>query len=474
MKVLFKTLLSDSCKANKSLSKIQHSVLRIISEPLCTARFYGAEELDHECIELRGLVANKLDSDRKSVTKVDSNPNHVVFIASRLQKSGGHTRVIEDFASLLPHSKKTIVVTEVPARSDRILEAKLQDLGVKVLWAPRGNLYKKLVWLQRTLLALNPGTVYLFNHHEDSVAIAGMSVLGDIDKYFYHHADHHFCLGLHLKGFKHIDFHAFGYHRCRNESQITDNIYLPLTASDFGVDSKVEFMQAGQLVTCSAAGHNKLEVPHFVSYFDLIPELLAKTGGKHIHIGKLSWFARRKLQWNLRKAGVDSSNFVYVPWVPSVWKALQAFRVDLFIASFPIVGGKTLVEVMGAGVPLVVHDNPVSRFLGGVDMAYPSAFCWREPEQLIEFCKSVNTAMLRSQSQDARAYYEQYHYPELLRQALQEGKQLVAPPLNPHVSPPSDLLAALQVCRENTPLRWLRKNLYRKLKIWRSRIHCYF
>jgi hypothetical protein len=463
-----------SSEIELKLRSLHATVSYIFVEPQCTARFYGAKQLDDECILLGQMASTHPDVESQIVQKSKADSDHMVFVASRLQKSGGHTRVIEDFASLLPHGKKTIVVTEVPARSDRILEAKLQDLGVKVLWAPRGNLYKKLVWLQRTLLALNPGTVYLFNHHEDSVAIAGMSVLGDIDKYFYHHADHHFCLGLHLKGFKHIDFHAFGYHRCRNESQITDNIYLPLTASDFGVDSKVEFMQAGQLVTCSAAGHNKLEVPHFVSYFDLIPELLAKTGGKHIHIGKLSWFARRKLQWNLRKAGVDSSNFVYVPWVPSVWKALQAFQVDLFIASFPIVGGKTLVEVMGAGVPLVVHDNPVSRFLGGVDMAYPSAFCWREPEQLIEFCKSVNTAMLRSQSQDARAYYEQYHYPELIRQALQEGKQLVAPPLNPHVSPPSDLLAALQVCRENTPLRWLRKNLYRKLKIWRSRIHCYF
>jgi hypothetical protein len=107
-------------------------------------------------------------------------------------------------------------------------------------------------------------------------------------------------------------------------------------------------------------------------------------------------------------------------------------------------------------------------------MAYPSAFFWREPAQLIEFCKTVNTEVLRTHSKDARAHYEQYYHPELLRQALQEGKPLVAPPLNPYVSPPSDLLAALQVCRENTPLRWLRKNLYRKLKIWRSRIHCYF
>lgn len=463
-----------SSEIELKLRLLHATVSRIFVEPQCTARFYGAKQLDDECISLGELASTHPDIESRIVQKSDADSDHVVFVASRLQKSGGHTRVIEDFASLLPHSKKTIVVTEVPARSDRILEAKLKDLGVKVLWAPRGNLYKKLVWLQRTLLTLNPGTVYLFNHHEDSVAIAGMSVLGDVEKYFYHHADHHFCLGLHLKGFKHIDFHAFGYHRCRNESQIADNMYLPLTASDFGVNPKVEFMQGGQLITCTAAGHNKLEVPHFVSYFDLIPELLAKTGGKHIHIGKLSWLARRKLQWNLRKAGVDSSNFVYVPWVPSVWKALHAYQVDLFIASFPIVGGKTLVEVMGAGVPLVVHDNPVSRFLGGVDMAYPSAFCWREPEQLIEFSKTVNIAMLQSQSQDARRYYEQYHHPELLRQALQEGKQLVAPPLNPHVSPPSDLLVALQVCRENTPLRWLRKNLYRKLKIWRSRIHCYF
>ena len=41
--------------------------------------------------------------------------------------------------------------------------------------------------------------------------------------------------------------------------------------------------------------------------------------------------------------------FIYMPWVPSVWKTLHDCRVDLYIASFPYGGGLTLIEAMGAG-----------------------------------------------------------------------------------------------------------------------------
>jgi hypothetical protein len=408
-----------------------------------------------------------------AVTPEHADSGQVVFVASRLQLSGGHARVIEDLLRLLPHPRKTLLVTEVPARSDRLLQQELEAMGIKVVWAPRGGLLKKLIWLEQHLLESNPAAVYLFNHHEDSVAVAGMSILGNIDRFFYHHGDHHLTLGLHLKDFVHIDIHAFGFHRCREESGIQNNLYFPLVARDLGVQDRSDIMSGG-LITCTAARQNKLGVPYFIRYAEVIPVLLAETGGRHIHIGKISWLMRLRIRANLWKLGVASSRFIYIPWVPSVWKALQEHRVDLFIASFPIVGGKTLVEVMGAGIPLVVHDNPESRFLGGIDMVYPSAFCWRRPAQLITYCRSLDPARLKVQGEEARAHYWRYYRQELLEVAMQEGGVVDAPPLHPYISEAAPLLGAMRILAETSPARWVGKFTYRTLKKLRAYLQCYW
>jgi hypothetical protein len=459
-------------KHESVLRRIQHLVLDICSEPLCTAKIYGSRSLDTICAQIGREVADRYIGNGSIVTAENANSEQVVFVASRLQLSGGHARVIEDLFGLLPHPCKTLLVTEVPAKSDRVLQKKFEKMGVTVIWAPLGGLLKKLIWLQKYLLKSKPSAVYLFNHHEDSVAVASMSMLEGIDRYFYHHSDHHLTLGLHLKGFVHIDIHAFGFHRCREESGIRNNIYFPLVACDLGVQDQPDFMQDG-LTTCTAARQNKLGVPYFIHYADVIPALLAGTEGKHIHIGKISWLMRLRLRVNMWKLGVASSRLVYIPWVSSVWEALHKYRVDMFIASFPIVGGKTLVEVMGAGIPLVVHDNPNSRFLGGIDMVYPGAFCWRHPEQLIAHCKLLDPAQLKIQSIEARAHYWHYYRQELLAVAMQkEGGEV--PPLHPYISEAAPLLTAMRILAENSPARWIGKFTYRTLKKWRSYFQCYW
>src|SRR5690606_18333789 len=106
----------------------------------------------------------------------------------------------------------------------------------------------------------------------------------------------HLCLGVYLSYADHVDIHPMGYHHCKNELNITNTRYLPMAVNDIGGRSEsAEFKCGSDLVTCTAAGFNKVEVPYFIQYVDVIPKLLKETGGTHIHIGRLTFFAIWKI-----------------------------------------------------------------------------------------------------------------------------------------------------------------------------------
>jgi glycosyltransferase involved in cell wall biosynthesis len=218
-----------------------------------------------------------------------------------------------------------------------------------------------------------------------------------------------------------------GYANCRDILGI-DNTYIPLVVDDKGVrENGLPSFQSGVLTTCTAARSNKVEIPYFVSYLDVIPDLLAATGGRHVHIGRLTPWAIYKIRRKLRRKGVASERFVYIPWVSSVWQALHENHVDLYIASFPYGGGLTLVEAMGAGVPVALHRHMWSRILSGIDLGYPQAFNWRSPEELISYCVGLSPQSLAESGILSRQHYESFHSRDVLEAALHDVKIMPVP-----------------------------------------------
>ena len=219
-----------------------------------------------------------------------------------------------------------------------------------------------------------------------------------------------------------------GFHNCRESLGIMNNQYLPMVVSDCG-DRPVGlgFHGSKGLVTCTAGSFNKVEVPYFIRYVEVVPEILRITSGRHIHIGKLTLLAIWRIRRGLIRYGIDPKSFTYVSYVPSVWRALHEFGVDVYLASFPYGGGRTLIEVMGAGVPAVIHKHCANRMLGGFDMAYDGAFIWQYPEELLSYLRSVNVASLVHQGRQARSRYEKYHREDVLRSALEQPFQIAVP-----------------------------------------------
>jgi hypothetical protein len=263
------------------------------------------------------------------------------------------------------------------------------------------------------------------------VAVAALSPQLELAGTFCHHGDHHLCLGVHLSHLIHIDFHPMGYHYCRNELGL-DNKYLPLTFEDkqHG-DLYTSFMQGGRLTTATAARSNKVEIPYYASYIDIIPSLLKATGGRHVHIGKLTPWALWRIFRQMRKQGIQRDRFVYIEWTESVWKALQEHKVDIYISSFPYGAGLTLIEAMGAGIPVIMHEHMYSRVLSGLELAYPEAYRWSRPEKLFAHLLALQPEQLAHEKNLARSRYVTYHHPEILRSYFTNSNfiNLPVPPL---------------------------------------------
>ncbi|MHC5857517.1 hypothetical protein [Nostoc sp.] len=414
-------------------------VEKIIRDNRATAKVFGSATLDKLCQQ----IGAKALEHQEPLLAIDSSSNHengnIIYIATELYKTGGHTALLEDLIKAQPHRKHIILITDIFNTVNReIILSRFAYLNVKIEWAPQSTLLDKLFWLQSQLIEKQLSQVFLFNHWQDAVAIAAVQPHLAQQLFFYHHCDHQLCLGLYLSHAKHIDPHTFGFYNCRHNLGVANTRYIPLVVEDLGTRSpELPFIANGKLRTCSSGSGNKFEQIYPYSYIEEVPKILDVTQGVHVHIGELSHYSLERIRQGLEERGITQESFIYIPWVKSLWWTIGEQKIDVYLNSFPLGGGRASIEVMGSGTPFIGHQNYNSRVLSGIDIVYPEAYFWQKPEELYSYLQGLTPEVLTEQAAYSRRHYELYHTPKVLQQCLQDCNSeegLFPPPLRDYVT----------------------------------------
>ncbi len=408
-------LAGDTCLA---LDLVRDAVDTVINNKRSVAKILASRDLDCLCADI-----TKHWRENKAETVPCKNVEGTVILATELALAGGHVELIKDYIRCGEFPKPvTLVLSDCFDRANSDLSAKFsQALDTRVVTIRGQNSGHRLEELDRTLHELSPRKILLVNHNQDSVAIVAALAQSEPEVFFIHHADHHLCLGVTREEFIHVDVAQYAYCNCRDRLKNSQNRYWPIILQGKFSARSPGFDLSKGLTTCAVGRSEKFEAGEYsYDYFKIIPEVLAATGGSHVHIGPLDDNRLEGIRAQLTDLGVDAASFRHVPWVSSVADAMIDYSVDVYMVSFPYGGAKSAIEAMATGIPVLVHKNYRSILTSSYFVVYDDAYAWGNPDELISLLKSVSADDLYRHSRQSRDFYEKNYTLEILNSAIRK------------------------------------------------------
>jgi glycosyltransferase involved in cell wall biosynthesis len=399
----------------------------VINDPESIGVVFASRELDSLCVKL----ADAYYADHPAPV---TERQGTVVLATELVKAGGHVELIKDYLALgLFESPVRVVLTDLFNRIDHAsIDEWSSLLGCEVFITAETGLDGKLDTLTKWLSEWNPSNVLSFGHNQDVVCIVAAHAPGIQNRYYVHHGDHHLSLGVTCAAFQHVDLHNMSYELCKNEIGVTRQLYWPISTVGASL-IKNRFLDRGALTTCSCGRMSKFESGSYtVCYERAVARILKASGGYHVHIGDLSDAFLQKIHEELDADNVSHDRFIHIPWVASLSRALIENSVDVYISSFPLGGGKSLIEAMSVGVPVVTHESYRSRYHAGTDLTYPESHTWSGYEDLGRIFKQWDEPLLKQHAASALQHFERYYSKNAFLKAFARGADCadLVPPLH--------------------------------------------
>jgi hypothetical protein len=147
-----------------------------------------------------------------------------------------------------------------------------------------------------------------------------------------------------------------------------------------------------------------------------LTERFAARNGAHVHIGSLSGEQMRRIEQHLDKLGCRES-FVYIEHVPHLASALCELAPSVYIDSYPIGGGRAIVEAMAAGLPICAASHDPN--LDSSSFCYPERFLWTHPGQVGTILAELDPTTAERHVALSRRYFERNHSPTTFKRRLQ-------------------------------------------------------
>lgn len=360
----------------------------------------------------------------------------VVFISGMQLKSGGVLREIIDLIDIhREHGQRIAVLSdELVVTPQDVIE------GVPALNLPEVTFERcpeehtsplaKAEWLMDRLCALRPGRLYPFGTHHDvsipTAVQAGLAREVVLDFCF----DHGLSTGTTHSAidsiFVKLPYH---YHMLAKAILPRKLEYIPFFMEDAPEGKYRSYvpLASGMLTTMTACARSYKVGEYKYGYPHVIARILAKTGGRHIHLGPLEKSQMEAIQQCLAQQNMPRERFVHIAWTDDLTQTAREEQVDMYLQSFPVGSGRTSVEMMRAGIPVINHLHHSSLMFNAGDYCAPECPIWETPEELENILANMDEARLADLSAHVRAFYESHNDFRKTRKMVLARKGLHAP-----------------------------------------------
>ena len=349
-----------------------------------------------------------------------------VLLATQIYQDGGHTALMGDLATALvaangPGTTPPLVwITNLLGHNSKApassVLARLGPAASRVTVFGGVTPVEKLVELVRLMEEIRPRRLFLFHHPEDPLPVVAARPEWCGQRIVVHHADATPGFGLCLPEVVLIDLNPTAAAQSRLFG--LDPRLLPLTSPDPG-PRPASFHSDGRLVTATAARAHKLTTSSRPSYVETVPLVLQTTGGRHVHIGELTDEMLESIRVGVTRAGLPEDSFLYRKWVPSLPHALWEHHCDLYLASFPVDGARTNVEVAASATPHLRHVSSERKSSRPGGFPLDGGLTWTNRDDLREILvRSKDAGLLESLSRRIRSTYDQFHAPVMFAENL--------------------------------------------------------
>lgn len=372
----------------------------------------GSEKLDRLCLSI-GLRV--LDAAKQTCQVSRNDRRRFVYAVSELYRDGGHTRLLEDLIAAQPHDDHEVIWTW-GERADAIgnMAEVLRVREAVPLQALHGEPVERLHAAFALLTKTHPDVLVHLGHPNDPITIALMQPGIARRCLMIHHGDCGFALGRSLGEIVHV---ALGRHFqdfVRREWAL-EMVLLPLTCEEPLVGKGAGWSRDRRFLTVTSGSSGKFNLNGALSYLDVLTERFAAREGSHVHIGSLSGEQVLRIQQHLEKLGCRG-RFIYIEHVPHLASALREWAPSVYIDSYPIGGGRSIIEAMAAGVPICAASHDPN--LDSSTFCYPERFSWTHPAQLGRILAGLDPPTLERHVALSRKYFERHHSPTIFKQRL--------------------------------------------------------
>lgn len=385
---------------------------------------YSSEYIDTLVASLGTVLRTQFPQYAQS--SVNSNAI-CVFISVLKPQGGGIFSEIRELAKIYQDKTVYIIQTDAGGFSDEAIREMSSSSNVKLVTYPRGEA-APLAWLSKRVSEIAPFRAYYYCSHADVLSQAIMAS-GPCENIALFSFDHGFVVGLHNPNLNTIVAKRPVDYELLSRSFGTRLKYIPTWSKKNADLAKLKykpFAGHSQIVTASgAARFYKVDGATPYRYADIIPELLAKTKGRHYHFGPIPEEDMQHIVCALRDRGVPREQFVHIEWSPSIAADMIRNGIDLFIEPFPTVSYKLTLEVLSAGIPVIAWQ--ALKRMSITDFIPSDMPLWKSADELIEKVCSLTKADLAKLSQSAILHYDRYHEFDTVCTYIRENKGMTPP-----------------------------------------------